>query len=125
MCIWRPMSLLVAIAAVALLLAAYSVRVLVKGRYINERIRKEPGSVFLGRFFIEFGYWCFEPMEKAALRLGLTPNQITAASLAASVGGAIAFATGRPALGGWLVIACAVLDALDGMVARSRGTASD
>src|SRR5439155_26722313 len=30
-----------------------------------------------------------------------------------------------PALGGWLVIACAVLDALDGMVARSRGTASD
>jgi CDP-diacylglycerol--glycerol-3-phosphate 3-phosphatidyltransferase len=116
---------LVAIVAVLILLAAYSARVLIKGHYVTERIRKEPGSVLLGRFLIEFGYWCFKPLEKAALRLGLTPNQITAASLVCSIGGAAAFATGRPALGGWLVIACAVLDALDGMVARSRGTASD
>jgi CDP-diacylglycerol--glycerol-3-phosphate 3-phosphatidyltransferase len=116
---------LIAIASVLTLLAAYSARVLVKGRYVTDRIRKEPGSVFLGRFLIEFGYWCFEPLEKAALRLGLTPNQITAASLACSIGAGAAFATGTPALGGWLVIACAVLDALDGMVARSRGTASD
>ncbi len=113
------------IAAVLFLLGAYTTRVLVKGRYVPERVKKEPGSVFLSRFFIEFGYWCFEPLEKLCLRLRITPNQLTAGSLASSVGGAIAFATGRFELGGFLVIACAILDALDGMVARTRGTASD
>lgn len=108
-----------------MLLAAYGIRVLAKGRYAPDRLKKEPGSVFLGRFFMEFGYWCFDPMEKAMLALGVTPNQLTAASLFASLGGAAAFATGRFTVGGWLVIACAILDALDGMVARSRGTASD
>ncbi len=107
------------------LLAAYGVRVLAKGRYLPDRLKKEPGSVFLGRFFLEFGYWCFDPMEKLAIGLGLTPNQLTAASLLCSLGGAAAFATGRFTMGGWLVIACAILDALDGMVARKRGTASD
>ena len=113
------------IGIVLLLLAAYSLRVLIKGRYQTERLKNEPGSVFLGRFFLEFGYWCFDPMERSLLALGVTPNQLTAGSVLCSVGGAAAFATGRFTIGGWLVIACAVLDALDGMVARARGTASD
>lgn len=113
------------IGTVVLLLAAYGLRVLIKGRYTPDRLKKEPGSMLLGRFFLEFGYWCFDPMEKAMLGLGVTPNQLTAASLLCSLGGAAAFATGRFTMGGWLVIACAILDALDGMVARSRGTASD
>jgi CDP-diacylglycerol--glycerol-3-phosphate 3-phosphatidyltransferase len=115
----------VTIGIVVFLLGAYALRVLVKGRYVPERVKKEPGSVFLGRFFIEFGYWCFEPLEKLCVRLRITPNQLTLGSLACSVGGAAAFATGRFTLGGWLVIACAILDALDGMVARTQGTASD
>jgi phosphatidylglycerophosphate synthase/putative flippase GtrA len=119
------LSLLVAIAIVAVLLAAYGVRVLAKGRYVSERVKKEPGSIFLGRFFIEFAYWCFEPMERFATRVGLTPNQLTAASLLSALGAAVAFGAGRFTVGGWLVILCAVLDALDGMVARSRGIASD
>src|SRR5260370_8050332 len=109
---------------VVALLAAYGVRVVVKGRYATERLKKELGRVFLGRFFMEFGYWCFDPMEKAALGLGVTPNQLTAASLLCSLGGAAAFATGRFAMGGWLVIACAILDALDRIVAPSPRTAS-
>src|SRR5881392_2190825 len=119
------LSLLVSIAITLGLLAAYGVRVLVKGRYLHDRLKKEPGSVFLGRFFLEFAYWCFDPMKSVLLRTRVTPNQLTAASLLCSLGGAAAFATGRFTMGGWLVIACAVLDALDGMVARSRGTASD
>jgi len=95
------------------------------GRFEHERASKEPGSFFLGRFLIEFGYWCFSPLERGALALGVTPNQLTAASLGCSVAGAAAFAVGRPAVGGGLVILCAILDALDGMVARTRGTASD
>ena len=51
------------IGIVLLLLAAYSLRVLIKGRYETERLKNEPGSVFLGRFFLEFGYWCFDPAK--------------------------------------------------------------
>jgi len=116
---------LIAIGIAVTLLAAFTLRTLVRGRYQHDRAKKEPGSLFLGRFLIEFGYWCFEPLKSASLALGLTPNQLTAASLLSSIGGGFAFALGQPALGGTLVIACAVLDALDGMVARARGTSSD
>lgn len=112
--------------AIALgLVVAYGIRVAIKGPYRHERLKKEPGSVFLGRFFLEFAYWCFDPLKELLLRTRVTPNQLTAASLAASLAGAAAFAAGRFTVGGWMVIACAVLDALDGMVARARGTASD
>jgi phosphatidylglycerophosphate synthase/putative flippase GtrA len=99
--------------------------VLIWGPYVHPRARKEPGSVFLSRFFIDLGYWLFAKLEGAALALRITPNQLTAGSLACSVGGAVAFALGKPGLGGALILGCAVLDALDGMVARTRGTASD
>lgn len=107
------------------LIAAFAIRNRVKGPYRHDRLKKETGSVFLGRFFMEFGYWCFEPLKSASLKLGLTPNQLTAASLISSIAGAAAFAAGRFAWGGWMVIICAILDALDGMVARERGTASE
>lgn len=100
-------------------------RVARRGRFQHDRAKKEPGSVFLGRFLIEFGYWLFSPLEKLMHALHVTPNQLTAASLIASLAGAAAFAAGQPAWGGVLVLVCAILDALDGMVARSRGTASD
>jgi phosphatidylglycerophosphate synthase/putative flippase GtrA len=112
-------------AVTAALLGAYVVRVLAKGRFDHDRARKEPGSAFLGRFLIEFGYWCFSPLEKACHSLGITPNQLTIGSLASSLLGAAAFALGSPEAGGALVILCAILDALDGMVARTRGTASE
>ncbi|HEX4384148.1 MAG TPA: GtrA family protein, partial [Myxococcales bacterium] len=114
-----------AIGFVLLLLAAYGVRVLTKGRYVSERSNKEPGSVFLNRFFIEFAYWCFEPLERLSSRLGLTPNQLTGASLVSAIGASFAFGVGQFTLGGWLVILCAICDALDGMVARARGLASE
>ena len=107
------------------LLAVYGIRVALAGRFAHARAEKEPGSPFLGRFLIEFGYWAFSPLEKACHALGITPNQLTAASLVASIAAAFCFALGKPDFAGALVIFCAIFDALDGMVARARGTASD
>ena len=107
------------------LLAVYGIRVAFAGRFTHERAEKEPGSPFLGRFLIQFGYWAFSPLGKVCHKLGVTPNQLTAASLAASIAAAFFFALGKPDVAGALVILCAVFDALDGMVARARGTASD
>jgi phosphatidylglycerophosphate synthase/putative flippase GtrA len=110
---------------IVLVFGGYCVRVAVKGRYVHDRAKKEPGSLFAGRFLIEFAYWMFAALEKGALALRLTPNQLTGGSMAAALGAALSFAFGNPALGGVLVLVCAILDALDGMVARTRGTASD
>src|SRR6267154_4692622 len=107
------------------LLAAYGIRVALAGRFAHARAEKEPGSPFLGRFLIEFGYWAFSPLEKVCNALGVTPNQLTAASLVSSIAAAFCFAIGKPEVGGALVILCAIFDALDGMVARTRGIASD
>ena len=116
---------MVLLALIVLVFGGYCVRVAVKGRYVHDRAKKEPGSLFAGRFLIEFAYWMFAALEKGALALRLTPNQLTFGSMAAALGAALAFAFGNPALGGVLVLVCAILDALDGMVARTRGTASD
>src|SRR5438105_388545 len=107
------------------LLAVYGIRVAFAGRFTHERAEKEPGSPFLGRFLIQFGYWAFSPLGKVCHQLGVTPNQLTAAALGASIAAAFVFALGKPDVAGALVIICAGFDALDGMVARSRGTASD
>src|SRR5438105_10087689 len=107
------------------LLAAYGIRVALAGRFAHERAEKEPGSPLLGRFLIEFGYWAFSPLEKACHALGVTPNELTAASLVASIAAAFFFVPGKPDVAGALVIFGADFDALDGMVARARGTASD
>ena len=109
----------------ACLLLAYAIRVRLYGRYESARAKKEPGSIFMSRVLIEFAYWCFDPVEAALLKLNVTPNQLTVGSLLAAFGGAVAFALGKPALGGTGVLICAILDALDGMVARARGTSSD
>ena len=66
------MTLAFLIALVTGLVGVYGVRVLFKGRYQHDRAKKEPGSVFLGRWFIELGYWYFHPMERLMMRLGVT-----------------------------------------------------
>ena len=82
--------LLPVLASVVTLLAAFAVRNRVKGPYHHDRLKKETGSVFLGRYFMEFGYWCFEPVKAGLMKLGVTPNQLTGASLVTSVAGAAA-----------------------------------
>ena len=57
-------------------------------------------------------------------RLPVTPNQWTYASFGCVCAGAAAFAGGRPCAGAALVHAGALLDEVDGEVARLQGTAS-
>src|SRR5947199_375005 len=67
------------------LLAVYGIRVALAGRFAHERAKKEPGSPFLGRFLIEFGYWAFSPLQRLCRALGVTPNQLTAGRRGASM----------------------------------------
>jgi phosphatidylglycerophosphate synthase len=55
----------------------------------------------------------------------ITPNQVTLLSLLAGLGAAVSIARGQLVLGAGLLFSSAILDGVDGMIARLKKTASD
>ncbi|HZS36255.1 MAG TPA: CDP-alcohol phosphatidyltransferase family protein [Polyangia bacterium] len=112
------------VAVSLVLLTAFVVRIALAGMPRSERVARTTRSPYLPRPLMEFGYWIFGPPVKLCARLGVTPNMVTAASLFVTAGGAVAVGAGRFTLGGWLLLGGFALDAWDGILARSTGTAS-
>jgi CDP-diacylglycerol--glycerol-3-phosphate 3-phosphatidyltransferase len=69
--------------------------------------------------------WFLDPAGKFLLRIGLTPNMVTALGLAGNAVGAFYLAQGNFLTGGILVAVMTPIDALDGTMARLRGEAGD
>lgn len=74
----------------------------------------------LGPFWGRYAVWVLTPVERL-LAGRLSPNQITALSLLASLGTGIAAALGHLITALWLFTASGVLDILDGRIARTMG----
>lgn len=104
---------------------AYGVRYIHMGAAHHARIEEAGSSVLLGKGAMEAAYWSLGPVARAAVFFGLTANGITLLSLVLSVAGAVALGLGHFGLGGALTVIAALGDALDGLVARQTGTASD
>ncbi len=66
-----------------------------------------------------------EPMARALIRAGISPNVITTAGAFVILGSAAAFARGEIQLGGFLLLFSGVFDLLDGQVARQGRRATD
>lgn len=113
------------IGAVLLAAGAFALRELRVGKQTSARIQKQGASPFLGHFPMEFAYWALSPIEKVAVGLKLSPNFFSWSCLALGLASGIAAAFGAISLAGGLSIVSALFDTLDGMVARSRGIASD
>ncbi len=114
--------LLIGLAA---LLVAYGLRVLFRGRAHYARVNRQGGSFLLGKSVMEGAYWSLQPLGKLLAQCHVTPNQISWASLVFGLvaGGCLAF--GHFGFGAFFAMLASVLDALDGMVARLTGVASD
>ena len=103
----------------------YGMRLVVLGRVRHRRADQDGGSLFVGKRFMEVGYWLMEPIVSALYRARVTPNMVTAFSL---VPGLLA---GVAASQGWFGLACmlstttALCDIIDGLLARRRGAGSD
>jgi CDP-diacylglycerol--glycerol-3-phosphate 3-phosphatidyltransferase len=71
------------------------------------------------------GYWALQPVARACVALGIGANAVTMTSLvfAAATGAALAF--GHFGLAAVLTAVSSLADAVDGLVARESGTASD
>lgn len=104
---------------------AFSVREVLIGRHSSARIQKQGSSPFLGHYPMEFAYWVLGPIGRLAAALKLSPNLFSWSCLILGAASGVAAALGRISLAGGLALISASLDALDGMVARSRGVASD
>jgi CDP-diacylglycerol--glycerol-3-phosphate 3-phosphatidyltransferase len=90
-----------------------------------ERVEQAGSSVLLGPRAQHAAYWAAGPVGRALVRAGVSANAITIASVPLAAAAAVAFAGGHWGVGallGGLSYAC---DALDGLVARSTGTASE
>lgn len=66
-----------------------------------------------------------EPIARVLAKIGVTPTVVTILGLAITIGGAVMIANGLLWQGGFVAGFGVLLDALDGPLARLKGTASD
>lgn len=118
-------STLFLLGAVAVLSVAYGIRLLLRGRAQFARVDRQGGSALLSKGLMEMGYWWLQPMARALVALGVTPNMISWASLVFALIAGISLAFGHFGFGGGFALVSGFLDSLDGMVARLTGTSSD
>jgi CDP-diacylglycerol--glycerol-3-phosphate 3-phosphatidyltransferase len=104
-------------------LAVFTVRAAVIGRPHTADIEKRSRTI-LAKYFQEWWVWLYRPVERACLRLGISPDAITIASTAAVAAAAVLMGFGRLSLGGWIYLFGASLDFIDGRVARATGQVS-
>jgi CDP-diacylglycerol--glycerol-3-phosphate 3-phosphatidyltransferase len=79
------------------------------------------GSFVLGGFVRSWFYWFVGPIERLALRLGLSATAFNLLGVAFGVAAGVAFASGSLNLGGWAVLLGGAADVLDGRIARAQG----
>jgi phosphatidylglycerophosphate synthase len=74
---------------------------------------------------MEMFHWAIAPAGALCVRLGISANAVTFASLALGLAAGVAIAAGHLGVGALLAALGAVGDALDGVVARASHKASD
>lgn len=83
-----------------------------------EDLDKRHHSKFLNRWFKEYWFWVTSPVEKIALKLGLTPNFFTTLGFLIGALAGLSYYFGRLGLAGWFVIIGGTCDMFDGRIAR-------
>jgi phosphatidylglycerophosphate synthase len=106
-------------------LGVFAVLTKVRGRPHTRRIEEHGGSMLLSSFAGEYCVWFLSLPVKLFTQLRVSPDVLSWLGLLLSLGAAPAVATGRFGLGGWLFMFGAMLDSVDGSVARNLGVAGD
>ena len=111
--------------ATLVVVIAYAGRVSRSGAARDARIERAGTSPLLGKAVMEMGYWAMRPVARACITLGLTANAVSWISLALAALAGISLAAGDFGVGAVFSLVSSACDALDGMIARETGTASD
>lgn len=75
-------------------------------------------------FLLHWFLWAVGPLERASLRLGLTPDAFNVLGLLFGLASGVLVAMGRLELAGWAIVGGGVADVLDGRIARARNLSS-
>jgi CDP-diacylglycerol--glycerol-3-phosphate 3-phosphatidyltransferase len=113
------------LGALVVLVVAYGIRRLFRGDAHFARIDAAGGSPLLGKSTMEMAYWGLQPIARIFIAIGVSANGVTALSLILAVGAAVLLALGHFGLAAVCVTKSFLFDAVDGVVARETGTASD
>jgi phosphatidylglycerophosphate synthase len=113
------------LSGLPLVVAAYYVRVLSRGRPRYSRIESQGGGRFVSKRMMEIAYWALTPVSRLAVRRNVSPDTISWSSAALGLAAGTAVALGKLGLATLALLVSASLDAVDGMVARSQGRASE
>ena len=116
---------LILLSLVATVALAYAVRVFFKGHAHFSRIDRQGGSKLLSKELMEGAYWFLQPLGKLLIYCRVTPNQVSWTSLLLGIVAGTCLAFGHFGSGAVFAAISALLDSLDGMIARATGKASD
>lgn len=104
-------------------LLVYAVRRLAGWRWRDAETESRKPTALLGPE-LRLGFaWILQPLGALLRASDIPAAALTTLSVALAAGAAVALATGRFALGGWLAIAGGLCDFFDGRLARARGEA--
>jgi CDP-diacylglycerol---glycerol-3-phosphate 3-phosphatidyltransferase len=111
--------------ATLVIAVAYAGRVSRTGAAREARIERAGGSPLLGKGAMEMGYWAMRPAALLCIAVGLSANAVSWLSLGLAALAGVSLAAGAFGVAAVLSLASSACDALDGMIARDTGTASD
>ncbi len=93
----------------------------------QDKDAREKGTQFLmgvGNFLVHWFMWVIQPIEKASLALGLTPDFFNWAGLFLGAVAGTLFALGHLGWGGVVMLLGGICDVMDGRIARAMKLAS-
>lgn len=109
----------------AALAVGYGLRSAFRGRAQFDRVNRDGGSPLLGKGVMEMAYWGLQPVGRFLVLIHITPNMLSWTSLFFGALAGCVLAYGHFGFGAVFSAVCALLDSLDGLVARMSGKASD
>lgn len=89
-----------------------------------ERVRRQGGTVFLGTWLMNAAYWMLTPLARFLVSNRVSPAFLSWLSTVPAAVSFFALSQGAWGLAAWSVLISALLDVLDGAVARMGDTAS-
>lgn len=119
------MYVLIMFAIAALVVLLYGVRVSLKGQAHFDRVDRQGGSFLLSKSVMEIGYWMFQPFARLLVFCHVSANQISWGSLIFAFISGCCLAFGHFGFGSGFATLSAMMDSLDGMVARMTGQSSE
>lgn len=103
----------------------HGLRTASRGAVRFPRLCKAGHSPVLGERPMEMVYWAIYPVGRSLAHAGISANVVTLAALGFAAMAGVAFALGHFGIGAALGAVSALGDAVDGIVARESGSASD